>query len=156
MEPHIHWMSSETAIWEKWDWYGLYIPSTYMYIYIVRTLSQVSRALSELHVQVREIVGRACEDTLAEHGFVPDPMEDPTEDMEGESSTESGVQFILEHIVCMSEEGEEKVLVQLDTKEKMTYTEQAAKRQHCQRLTRYMYAKTDFLCTYRGTHILSI
>ena len=35
--------------------------------------------LSELHVQVREIVGRACEDTLAQHGFVPDPMEDPDE-----------------------------------------------------------------------------
>lgn len=52
---------------------------------------QVSRALSELHVQVREIVGRACEDTLAEHGFVPDPMEDPAEDMEGENSTESGL-----------------------------------------------------------------
>ena len=27
-------------------------------------------------------------------------------------------------------------LVQLDPKEKMSYTEQAAKRQHCQRLTR--------------------
>ena len=40
--------------------------------------------LSELHVQVREIVGRACEDTLAQHGFVPDPIEDPAEDMEGE------------------------------------------------------------------------
>lgn len=40
----------------------------------------------------------------------------------------------------MSGDDEEKVLVQLDTKEKMTYTEQAAKRQHCQRLTRYMYA----------------
>lgn len=38
------------------------------------------------------------------------------------------------------EEEEERTLVQLDAKEKMTYTEQAAKRQHCQRLTRYMYA----------------
>lgn len=28
------------------------------------------------------------------------------------------------------------VLMQLDRKEKMTYTEQAAKRKHCQRLTR--------------------
>ena len=46
--------------------------------------SQVSGVLSELHVQVREIVGRACEDTLAQHGFVPDPLEDPAEDMEGE------------------------------------------------------------------------
>ena len=30
----------------------------------------------------------------------------------------------------------EPVLMQLDRKEKMTYTEQAAKRKHCQRLTR--------------------
>ena len=37
--------------------------------------------LSELHVQVRDIVGRACENTLAQHGFVPDPMEDPDEGM---------------------------------------------------------------------------
>lgn len=50
--------------------------------------------LSELHVQVREIVGRACEDTLAMHGFVPDPMEDPTEDMEGENTTESDVLYL--------------------------------------------------------------
>ena len=28
-------------------------------------------------------------------------------------------------------------IVQLDPKEKMTYTEQASKRKHCQRLTRY-------------------
>ena len=35
--------------------------------------------LSELHVQVKQIVGRACEDTLAQHGFVPDPLEDPAE-----------------------------------------------------------------------------
>ena len=45
----------------------------------------MSGVLSELHVQVREVVGRACEDTLAQHGFVPDPIEDPAEDMEGEN-----------------------------------------------------------------------
>lgn len=28
---------------------------------------------------------------------------------------------------------------QLDSREKMTYTEQAAKRKHCQRLTRFEY-----------------
>ena len=40
------------------------------------------------------------------------------------------------------EGGEEKRrLVQLDPKEKMSYTEQAAKRQHCQRLTRYCSPK---------------
>lgn len=55
---------------------------------------QVSRALSELHVQVREIVGRACEDTLVMHGFVPDPVEDPTEDMEGENTTKSDVLYL--------------------------------------------------------------
>ena len=44
----------------------------------------MSGVLSELHVQVREIVGRACEDTIAQHGFVPDPLEDTAEDMEGE------------------------------------------------------------------------
>ena len=39
----------------------------------------------------------------------------------------------------MEDEGsrEKGELVQLDPKEKMSYTEQAAKRQHCQRLTRY-------------------
>lgn len=57
----------------------------------------------------------------------------------------------------MSGDDEEKVLVQLDTKEKMTYTEQAAKRQHCQRLTRYMYANVyGFLHIYWGTYVLSI
>ena len=35
-------------------------------------------------MKVREIVGRACEDTLAQHGFVPDPIEDPADQMEGE------------------------------------------------------------------------
>ena len=44
--------------------------------------------LSLLHVQVREIVGRACEDTLAQAGFVPDPIEDPNEEMEGKSRDE--------------------------------------------------------------------
>ena len=41
----------------------------------------------------------------------------------------------------MGVEGGEKKggLVQLDPKEKMSYTEQAAKRQHCQRLTRYIH-----------------
>ena len=33
-------------------------------------------------------------------------------------------------------DSEEPELMQLDTQEKMTYTEQAAKRKHCQRLTR--------------------
>ena len=33
----------------------------------------------------------------------------------------------------------EPVLTQLDPKEKMTYTEQAEKRKHCQRLTRYSH-----------------
>ena len=45
---------------------------------------QVSGVLSELHVKVRERVRRACEDTLAQQGFVPDPIEDPAEDMDGE------------------------------------------------------------------------
>ena len=35
--------------------------------------------LSELHMIVREIVVAACEDTLSQHGFVPDPLEDPEE-----------------------------------------------------------------------------
>lgn len=42
--------------------------------------------------------------------------------------------------MSVDDEEEEMTLVQLDTKEKMTYTEQAAKRQHCQRLTRYAYS----------------
>ena len=33
----------------------------------------------------------------------------------------------------------EPSLMQLDRKEKMTYTEQAAKRKHCQRLTRWIF-----------------
>ena len=44
-----------------------------------------------------------------------------------------GSQSILEGEGSREKEG----LVQLDHKEKMSYTEQAAKRQHCQRLTRY-------------------
>ena len=35
-------------------------------------------------------------------------------------------------------EEEEPHLVQLDSREKQSYTEQAAKRKHCQRLTRYV------------------
>ncbi len=35
-------------------------------------------------------------------------------------------------------EVEQPHLVQLDPKEKLSYTEQAAKRKHCQRLTRYI------------------
>ena len=41
---------------------------------------QVSGVLSELHQRVRERVRRACEDTLTQEGFVPDPLE---EEMEG-------------------------------------------------------------------------
>lgn len=52
----------------------------------------------------------------------------------------------------------EPPLVQLDRKEKMTYTEQAAKRKHCQRLTRqessvhcvHLYDKLSNTCS-RGT-----
>ena len=55
--------------------------------------------------------------------------------------TAQKVAYLIQNtIVYMSVEDEEKVLIQLDTKEKMTYTEQAAKRQHCRRLTRYVYA----------------
>ena len=39
--------------------------------------AQVSAVLSELHAIVRQIVVTACEDTLSQHGFVPDPLEDP-------------------------------------------------------------------------------
>ena len=35
--------------------------------------------LSELHAIVRQIVVAACEDTLSQHGFVPDPLEDPAD-----------------------------------------------------------------------------
>ena len=43
-------------------------------------------------------MGRACEDTLAQHGFVPDPIiDDHTEDMEGESAlvTDTNCMFTL-------------------------------------------------------------
>ena len=62
----------------------------------------------------------------------------------------------------MGVEGGEKKggLVQLDPKEKMSYTEQAAKRQHCQRLTRYIYTciyshtTTTLIRTHIHTYIL--
>lgn len=41
--------------------------------------AQVSGVLSELHAIVRQIVVAACEDTLSQHGFVPDPLEDPAD-----------------------------------------------------------------------------
>ena len=47
--------------------------------------------------------------------------------------------------------GEKRRLVQLDPKEKMSYTEQAAKRQHCQRLTRYKH-----VCKYTGIHLCAV
>ena len=61
---------------------------------------QVSGVLSELHVKVRERVRRACEDTLAQQGFVPDPVEDSAEDMDGEPEPSTmyvcgGVLFML-------------------------------------------------------------
>ena len=47
--------------------------------------------------------------------------------------------------------GEKRRLVQLDPKEKMSYTVQAAKRQHCQRLTRYKH-----VCKYTGIHLCAV
>ncbi len=43
-------------------------------------------------------------------------------------------------------EVQENEPMQLDSKEKMTYTEQAAKRMHCQRLTRLLI-KSAITCT---------
>ena len=60
----------------------------------------MSGVLSELHVQVREIVGRACEDTIAQHGFVPDPLEDTAEDMEGEDTCTIIYVTIKAMVVC--------------------------------------------------------
>ena len=50
-------------------------------------------------------------------------------------SPQTGGGPVLLNFVSGSEEVE-PALMQLDQKEKMTYTEQAAKRKHCQRLTR--------------------
>ena len=53
-----------------------------------------------------------------------------------EPAGNSGGAMLLEGSPTVGDKQLESELVQLDTKEKMTYTEQAAKRQHCLRLTR--------------------
>lgn len=53
-----------------------------------------------------------------------------------------GVSLPLEGSPDLGDRVFESEPMQYDCKEKMTYTEQAAKRKHCQRLTRY-----HFLCS---------
>ena len=48
-------------------------------------------------------------------------------------------------------EDSEPVQMQLDRKEKMTYTEQAAKRKHCQRLTRYPVSTVQVSLSFNRT-----
>lgn len=118
------------------------------------SLLQISMLLSEFHEWVRKVVRFACEKALEDENFVPDPIVKEGEgnvtihcccklhtytliiclDLE---SNNAGVMH-LDGSPIVGDKPFQTEPLQLDKKEKMTYTEQAAKRKHCQRLTRFV------------------
>ncbi|XP_065911794.1 dynein axonemal heavy chain 6-like [Dysidea avara] len=77
----------------------------------------VSVRLAQFHSSVKRVVREACENALKAEGFVPDPID------------------IDKHPDNLDLDGKP---ILLDVKEKQTYTMQASKRSHCQRLTSFI------------------
>lgn len=80
-------------------------------------MALVSVRLAQFHNNVKKLVREACENALMDEGFVPDPI-----DLDKNSAN-------------MDLDGKP---ISLDVKEKQTYTMQASKRSHCQRLTSFI------------------
>ncbi|KAG9342632.1 hypothetical protein JZ751_016069 [Albula glossodonta] len=101
-----------------------------------KQLEEVSARLAEFRELVKEVVRNACRTALLEAGFIPDYC--TYEPGEGEES-------------MLTEEMEQ---LYKDAPEKMSYTEQAIKRNHCQRLTCFIRL-ADFLIV-NTMHILVV
>lgn len=95
-------------------------------------ISQVSVRLAQFHNNVKKVVREACENALIAEGFVPDPID-------------LGKLHYYITVLTMTIYGTDKNSanmdldgkpISLDVKDKQTYTMQASKRSHCQRLTR--------------------
>ena len=94
-------------------------------------LKQVSKRLGEFRDLVKEVVCSACRSGLFEAGFTPDNYalndgETPLPDSGGVPGTASSV-FLQSNY---------NIDIYGQAPDKMSYTEQASKRKHCQRLTR--------------------
>ncbi len=95
-------------------------------------LTEVSKRLSEFRDLVKEIVCSACRTALFEAGFTPDNYfyeSETTMDMIGGGVPQSASSQFMQSNPNIDIYGE--------APDKMTYTEQANKRSHCQRLTWY-------------------
>lgn len=95
-------------------------------------LKQVSRRLTEFRDLVKEVVCSACRSGLFEAGFTPDNYINEAETpIPGESggggAPGTGSSFFMQSNYNIDIYGQ--------APDKMTYTEQANKRSHCQRLT---------------------
>jgi hypothetical protein len=110
-------------------------------------LKQVSKRLTEFRDLVKEVVSSACRNALFEAGFMPDnyisESETPLPDTAGPGT---GSSYQLQSNYNIDIYGQ--------APDKMTYTEQAKKRKHCQRLTSFIRL-ADYLIV--GTlHVLAV
>jgi dynein heavy chain, axonemal len=112
-------------------------------------LKQVSKRLSEFRELVKEVVCSACRSGLFEAGFTPDNYASDAETMmdgiggaPGTASSYFGGQ------------SNYNIDIYGQAPDKMTYTEQANKRSHCQRLTCFVRL-SDYLIT-STLHVLSV
>ena len=124
----------------------------------VSCVVQISVSLSEFHTWVSGVIRNACEEALQAEDFVPDPIDDQREGIATHTLIIPAQQVHINNscvcvvVVASPQPGvtpfpmmdqievEQPHIVQLDPKEKLSYTEQAAKRKLCQRLTRYVHA----------------
>ena len=91
-------------------------------------LKQVSRRLGEFRDLVKEVVCSACRSGLFEAGFTPDNYVNESESpVPGNEAGGTGSSFFMQSNYNIDIYGQ--------APDKMTYTEQANKRAHCQRLT---------------------
>lgn len=110
-------------------------------------LKQVSRRLGEFRDLVKEVVCSACRSGLFEAGFTPDNYINESETpVPGNEGGGTGDSFFMQSNYNIDIYGQ--------APDKMTYTEQANKRAHCQRLTCFIRL-SDYLIV--GTlHVLAV
>ena len=90
-------------------------------------LKQVSKRLGEFRDLVKEVVCSACRSGLFEAGFTPDNYINESETPMPGNEPGTGSSFFMQSNYNIDIYGQ--------APDKMTYTEQANKRAHCQRLT---------------------
>ncbi|XP_069092738.1 dynein axonemal heavy chain 6 isoform X2 [Pleurodeles waltl] len=111
-----------------------------------KQLEEVASRLAEFRELAKEVVQNACRTALLEAGFTPDDYFYGTENTGNMAPGQMGINLlVLPHF--------EKDLYG-EPSEKMTYTEQANKREHCKRLTCFIRL-ADYLIV-NTMHILAV